>query len=436
MIERLIPSLNMETESEIIIIGAGAAGLMAGVMLSKSFRVIILEGRDRCGGRINTHYDVFPDAIEAGAEFIHGEQKLTHELASRYGLSCQAVEGRFYEFRSGRVSEDDQSDPQWSKLFRVLDTLDEDIDMQHFLDKHFSGGEFSGLRQRGKAFAEGYDAADLTRVSAFALRNEWQNQDDENQSRLHSGYGELIRRMEAEFRDNGGTVFFESVVHKAGWKPNHVIIETATGNTFISKILITTVPLGVLQREHITFDPELSEHKAGFKKLGFGGVIKFFYRFTPVLQERLMKRFPKFSFIFSDARVPTWWSQNPSEIPVITGWLAGPSACEVAGNVSVLQQMALDSLAYLLDCSVDEVSQNITANHIADWISDPFTCGAYAYATVGSADTIQFLSRPLSDTLYFAGEALYHGPAMGTVEAALQSGSQVAQRILSAAGIS
>ena len=65
----------MDTESEIIIIGAGAAGLMAGVMLSKSFRVIILEGRDRCGGRINTRHDVFPNAIEAGAEFVHGEDR-------------------------------------------------------------------------------------------------------------------------------------------------------------------------------------------------------------------------------------------------------------------------------------------------------------------------------------------------------------------------
>ena len=117
---------------------------------------------------------------------------------------------------------------------------------------------------------------------------------------------------------------------------------------------------------------------------------------------------------------------------MITGWLAGPSAVEVAGNQSILQQMALESLAYFGGCSVDELSEGITASHIADWISDPFSRGAYAYATVGSKDIIQFVTQPVSDTLYFAGEALYHGPAMGTVEAALQSGSRAAQLILAA----
>src|SRR5690606_38514954 len=150
-------------------------------------------------------------------------------------------------FRSGRVSEEGQQDPQWSKLLRVLDTLDEDTDMQHFLDKHFSGSEYAGLRQRAKAFAEGYDAADLKRVSAFALRDEWRNQDDENQSRLRSGYGELIQQMEAGFRRSGGMIFFEAEVRRVRWNTHDVIIETVTGNSFNSRKLITTVPLGVLQ---------------------------------------------------------------------------------------------------------------------------------------------------------------------------------------------
>jgi monoamine oxidase len=56
--------------------------------------------------------------------------------------------------------------------------------------------------------------------------------------------------------------------------------------------------------------------------------------------------------------------------------------------------------------------------------------GAYGYATVENSAAKKILSSPVSDTLYFAGEALYEGPEMGTVEAALASGQKVAQEIL------
>jgi monoamine oxidase len=67
--------------------------------------------------------------------------------------------------------------------------------------------------------------------------------------------------------------------------------------------------------------------------------------------------------------------------------------------------------------------------HIADWVSDPFARGAYAFATVGSRKHIEFLQVPIHNTIYFAGEALYIGDAMGTVEAALQSGRDAAKKI-------
>ncbi|HET7179358.1 MAG TPA: FAD-dependent oxidoreductase, partial [Chryseosolibacter sp.] len=63
------------------------------------------------------------------------------------------------------------------------------------------------------------------------------------------------------------------------------------------------------------------------------------------------------------------------------------------------------------------------------WVADPFAGGAYAFATVETPNARALLTRPVQDTLYFAGEALYSGPAMGTVEAALVSGREVAARM-------
>ena len=65
-----------------------------------------------------------------------------------------------------------------------------------------------------------------------------------------------------------------------------------------------------------------------------------------------------------------------------------------------------------------------------NWAADPFAQGGYAYKTLDTNSAIEVFSESVSDTIYFAGEALNKGPNMGTVEAALESGKAVAEKIL------
>src|SRR6187549_1021219 len=90
---------------EIIIIGAGAAGLAAGINLcEKGFHVTILEGRDRAGGRIFTfNGNGFSVPVEAGAEFIHGELEVTLSLMKKYKLDYTKTKGRWYSVKNGDV---------------------------------------------------------------------------------------------------------------------------------------------------------------------------------------------------------------------------------------------------------------------------------------------------------------------------------------------
>jgi monoamine oxidase len=69
------------------------------------------------------------------------------------------------------------------------------------------------------------------------------------------------------------------------------------------------------------------------------------------------------------------------------------------------------------------------AMKVVNWNVDPYALGAYAYATLKSPQAIQVVSKPVDDTIYFAGEALYEGAEMGTVEAALASGKQTVEQI-------
>ncbi|HEU4861401.1 MAG TPA: FAD-dependent oxidoreductase, partial [Chitinophagaceae bacterium] len=69
------------------------------------------------------------------------------------------------------------------------------------------------------------------------------------------------------------------------------------------------------------------------------------------------------------------------------------------------------------------------AMKVINWNVDPYSLGAYAYATLKTSQAIQVVSKPADDTIYFAGEALYEGAEMGTVEAALASGKQTVEQI-------
>ncbi len=138
-----------------------------------------------------------------------------------------------------------------------------------------------------------------------------------------------------------------------------------------------------------------------------------------------------FSFIFSDAPIPTWWSQHPQPSALLSGWLAGPQAEKLkAVSEDKILKMAISSLTEIFKIDEVGITPYLVASHLANWNSDPFTLGAYAYATVNTSEARKVLNEPVDKTLYFGGEALYEGAEMGTVEAALASGKNVAQRII------
>jgi len=142
---------------------------------------------------------------------------------------------------------------------------------------------------------------------------------------------------------------------------------------------------------------------------------------------------PGLGFLFSGAEIPTWWTQAPEESTVLTGWLAGRAARKCTGlSDRQLLSVALNALSILFSIDADSLKAELAEVHIVNWSADPYTMGAYAYATVGSASALALLSKPVAGRVWFAGEYLYTGAAMGTVEAALVSGSNVASALLSA----
>jgi len=178
----------------IVVIGAGATGLMAACELGRAGkRVTILEARDRCGGRIHPLPAAeFGYPAEGGAEFVHGEAPVTHGLLREARLSLLTIEGAQWTVEDGWLSREEPQDPREAQLHKALQELKDDLTVAEFLRRHFAGPEYDRLRHSIERMVEGYDAADPERASILALRDEWMDGGRSTQARIIGGYGALV----------------------------------------------------------------------------------------------------------------------------------------------------------------------------------------------------------------------------------------------------
>jgi monoamine oxidase len=179
---------------DVIIIGAGAAGLMAAYELSKAGKkVLVLEGRNRIGGRIFTIKGPhFSKPVEGGAEFIHGHLPVTFELLRKAGLSYYQTGGDTWLHKDGALEKGDDFIEDWDLLIQHIKQVQTDKTLSSFLDEHFGDKKYDVLKDSVRSFVEGYDAADLNKVSTFSMKEEWSNEDQWEQYRTKSGYVKML----------------------------------------------------------------------------------------------------------------------------------------------------------------------------------------------------------------------------------------------------
>jgi monoamine oxidase len=419
--------------SSVLIIGAGAAGLMAARELSsRGHAVTILEARNRAGGRMHTtHPTAFTVPVESGAEFVHGKLPLTLQLLQEGGIHYTPVEGRMIEVRKGRWHRQDHFVEGWNTLMDHLQSLQQDMTVRDFLDKHFNEPKYAELRRSVQRFAEGYDGADIDKASVLTLRAEWEKEEEE-QYHITGGYERLTDYLITQCVRQRCLLHLNTPVKHIQWQEGRVEALTEDGRTFTADKVIITIPLGVWQQADsktgITFSPAIDQQLAAFRQIGFSAVIKVSLEFRQPFWQEYEK---ELGFIFSEEIIPTWWTQLPHPAPLLTGWINGPQATSFtqAGPEKMLQY-ALYSLAGIFGLPLIFLEQQLVASHITDWGTDPFSLGAYSYDMLPSKAARQLLQQPVLNTLFFAGEALYEGAHPGTVEAALVSGKEVAGKLM------
>jgi monoamine oxidase len=415
----------------IVIAGAGAAGLIVARELGRAGkRVTILEARDRCGGRI----DLLPSAAfgypaEGGAEFVHGEAPVTRRLLREAGLETLPLAGAAWHVENGVFSQGDPSGPNDDQLHQRLMELQSDMPVAQFLQQYFSGKEYARLRRSITGMVEGYDAADPRLASVLALRDEWMDSGQHMQARVAGGYGAMVDFLVAECRKHSVTIRLNSAVTALEASDRGCVVYCANNGACECDAAILTAPLPLLKE--IALPAPEREKAAAAAKIGFGNVIKFLLRFETCWWREQRAELAELSFLISDAQIPVWWTQYPTHVPLLTGWFGGPKTEAMAHFTEPeLIERGIASLAGIFSLDPKQLMRKLVAARAIDWANDPFARGAYSYATLDAHNARSVLTRADDRPIHFSGEAVYRGPEVGTVEAALASGLETARRIL------
>jgi monoamine oxidase len=435
----------------IAIIGAGAAGLAAARRLHENdVEVVIIEARDRIGGRVWTQRpESLTVPIELGAEFVHGETPELGEIARDAKLRTMDVAGRRWMSAGGRLR---LMDDFWERLDRVMRRLDEDRDPDRSFADALDGmrSVASADRRLATQYVEGFHAADIARVSERSLAEGGSPRGDVRERRIGrvvEGFGAIADALAAPVLDR---VQLGAVATRIEWRKGRVEIEARNHGgealpTIVARAAVIAVPLGVLQAAPgavggIAFDPPLRDKQRAATRLVMGGVVRVSLQLDRPFwtEERFAKhagdeRLDTLSFLHSraDVEFPVWWTPYPIRAPLLVGWRGGPAAVDIARRTpNEIVSGAIDSLATLLGLSRRAVQRHVVASYTHDWINDPFSRGAYSYVGVGGMRASAQLSKPVEGTLFFAGEYADREGRNGTVHGAIGSGWRAADEIL------
>jgi monoamine oxidase len=453
----------MRADYDVIIVGAGAAGLAAGAKLAQSGkRVALLEARDRIGGRIFTRHlpaqeGHAPMCVELGAEFIHGLPSATWSLVGQAKLSAYELEGAELAFINGKWPP-----PVNQPATHVIADMMKWLEARPGCDMTFAEYQAAVPTDAAAAaaaanYVEGFNAADRHRIGIAALAVQQRAEDAIGTDRLFrvaEGYDAVMEFLAAQFRAAGAELALGTPVRRIEWRRGSVRVEAdgpgADSKELRARQALITVPLGVLQADTIAFAPPPAEILAHARRLAMGEVVRVvllfrerFWRYAlaPSIPKDVRRRLADLSFLFTPAEVPpTWWTPNPAPTPMLTAWIGGPKATELrraiaaGGDPLALPRRCIATLARIFELSFAELQSLLVSCHEHDWSADPYARGAYSYVPAGALDAPAKLTAPVEGTLYFAGEHTDVTGHWGTVHAALGTGMRAAEQMLGADG--
>jgi monoamine oxidase len=380
-----------DSDTEVVVIGGGAAGLAAARRLhDASIRCVVIEARARLGGRAWTVFDGSGNALDLGCGWLHSaDRNAWAGIAEQQGHAI------------------DKTPPPWERpsLERCFPRAAQFdfLEAQRAFDKRLDRTAENEPDQPAAAFLEPdcrwnalmdavstyYSGIELDRLSAHDLAR---YQDSGVNWRIVEGYGATIGVYGADL-----SVALECPVHHIDHGGTRLRIETAQG-VLTAEQAIVALPASILA-EGTLFSPALPEKTEAAAGLPLGLADKLFLSLDDADEFETDSRL----FGRTDRTGTGAYHLRPLGRPVIEAYFGG----KLASDLEAQGERAF------FDFAVSELAANfggafarrVKPIHVHRWGADPFARGSYSYALPGKADCRAALAAAVNDRLFFAGEA-------------------------------
>jgi monoamine oxidase len=424
-----LAGLRREPDFDVLIIGAGAAGIAAGRrLLASNKKIAVLEASDRMGGRCFTDTATFNLPYDRGACSIHlPAQSSLAKLASQNSTELYPDPER-QQFRvRGR-----------NGLEKNLEEIRSKLELEEFYADRVRCYAAIAQAAAGEddiscAKALPADLGDWRRIMEFVLgpyrfgaeltelsAKEYVTSIDRSAARLcRQGVGALIGKLAL-----GVPIKFFSPVALVDWSERTVALATDEGGV-TARAVIVTASTAVLASGKIKFRPNLpGAYASAFEKLTLGSYdhVALAFNGNPLGLDANEVVFERGNTAKTAALLA---NVHGTRLSLLT--LAGRSGLELADKgENAMTDFALDWISGVFG---SRAKKAVLGVHAASWTKDPWTLGAFSSATPGAQEARKALSEPLNDVVWFAGEAV-HQTFWGTVGGAWQNGERVADAVI------
>jgi monoamine oxidase len=446
------PGPEVPYDGNVIVIGAGAAGLYAADILRvKGIKVTILEASSQPGGRIRSlrnqtdvQYQSFNTAsqadfpIELGGEVVYGSNSSWGKIISDLSLPNVEVDPtapRYILDNQAKTGADWKSDSDWNAVQNFVNGL-----------PNYTGGNTvqtaAAVSTRAQALLNSqtgnYYGTNSDRIGARGLAESLKlSRRDTKQlmTRANPWQDIIISR----FSEVIPSIVLNTVVKKIDWSSTLITITDSNGKEYTATKVIVTVPLSILKNGDITFTPGLDATKtsalAKFKmdaamrivldfKTNFWGLDSSYIWGGSTVPQYFNSGVGRSKFFRSMAL--TIYGQRAEQLSALSDY--NKVLTILAELDAVYQGQATRFIRRDLDNPND--STNLLYL-VKDWTKDEYIKGGFSYPLVGTTNADRKdLSLPLADKLYFAGEATDVDGDSGTVSGALNSAARVVEEIV------
>src|SRR4051812_19444386 len=411
--------MQLSSEVDVAIIGAGAAGLGAYCALAdQGLSVIILEARDRIGGRALTRYLPGGIVFDAGCEWLHSADhnafvqiaSASHfdvaDAGSHWGEQTYDINFPLSEQREFYGA----SEAFYSRL-EIAAQIPDDSSAAVWLEK---GNRWNPLIEAVSCYVNGSELSDVSVhdvESYFETGVNW---------RVRQGYGALISAYGACCNVALGTH-----VSAVDYSARKIQVETSRG-TLRAQRVIYTLPTALTAEQVVRFHPALPAKIAASMGLPLG------YAEKVMLAIDEPELFPEEGHLFgaTDRTATGSYDLRPLGQPCIEAFFGGSLARELQAR-GELADFAIEELTNLLGSSF---RNRVRAMAHSDWAADSFSCGSYSYAVPGHAGDRAILAESIDDRIFFAGEAT-SARSFSTAHGAYQTGQRAALEAMRTFGL-